>query len=193
MSYREKLTALGDETERRVLAVYTAYLAGELSHDETVAYIAAVVAQANSSATALADLSLAAELMLTLRTSVETVGVVRPVGDLARLTKAATTVLAIAQASPVPESIVGRLARSEPLEAAAQAYSEAIRKSPHVKGWVRQKSPGACELCTWWWRNGRVWPAAHPMPTHKGCTCSPKPVAATEIQSTEYTRRLTNA
>ncbi|WP_145982360.1 hypothetical protein [Rhodococcus sp. MTM3W5.2] len=131
--------------------------------------------------------------MLELATPVETAGVVRPVEDLDRLHKASTTVLLVAEASAAPEAIVGRLARSEPLESAARAYGQAIASNKRVKGWIRQRSPGSCQLCEWWWRDGRVWPADHRMPTHKGCTCHQKPVLRDEVQSTGYTRRLNNA
>ena len=173
MSYRDQITNLGDRSEQRVLELYDRYEAGEIGHDETVALIAAVVAQANSRAVTLADLSLAATLMLQIQRPVATIGLRPPDNDLDRLHKAATTLLAI---EGLTRERVARLARSEPLEAAQRAYSEAMAQSKHVNGWRRKLSANACQLCRWWWREGQVWPADHPMPTHKGCTCSPQPV-----------------
>ena len=90
----------------------------------------------------------------------------------------------------VPEAIIARLARAETFTAGQSAYSDGIASSPHTKGWIRGLEPDACQLCRWWWREGRVWPKAHPMPTHKGCTCSPIPVVRAGIKSTGHTRRL---
>ncbi|TDK86275.1 hypothetical protein [Mycolicibacterium mucogenicum] len=88
------------------------------------------------------------------------------------------------------ETQVARLARCEPLEAAQQASHDAMQQQPLVEGWIRHMDADPCQLCVWWWREGRVWPKAHPMPRHKGCNCQPKVVLRQEIQSTGYTRRL---
>ncbi|TSE00663.1 hypothetical protein FOS14_06435 [Skermania sp. ID1734] len=189
MSYRDTLVQLADDTERQALTIYSRFLAGELSRDETVAYLAAVIARGNAQAVTLADLALASELMVQLGEAVPVTGTVLPSGDTDRLTRAASTVLVVAETSPVPDAIVSRLARSEPLETAAKAYSQGMSESKLVRGWVRQKSANACQLCQWWWRDGRVWPASHPMPTHKGCTCTPKPVVRDDIQQLSYTKR----
>ena len=188
MSYRDTLIRLADDSERRVLAVYQAFLDGVLSRDETIQAIATLVSAANGQAFALADLAFAAELMTQLGQVVPVGGVTAP-DDLDRLTKAASTVLDVADSSPVSAAIVARLARSEPLESAANAYSDSMIRSGKTRGWVRQKSAGACQLCEWWWREGRVWPAEHPFQHHKGCTCVPKPVIAEGIKETWKTAR----
>jgi len=188
MSYRDTLIRLADDSERRVLAVYQAFLDGVLSRDETIQAIATLVSAANGQAFALADLAFAAEVMTQLGQAVPVSGVTAP-DDLDRLTKAASTVLDVADSSPVSAAIVARLARSEPLESAANAYSDSMIRSGKTKGWVRQKSAGACQLCEWWWREGRVWPAEHPFQHHKGCTCTPKPVIAEGIKETWATAR----
>ena len=95
--------------------------------------MAAAIAQANSRAYALADLSLAATVMLGTGDAVSVVGVLPPSDDTERLSKAATTVLDVAQASDTPKAIVGRLARAEPLESAANAYGQAMHRQPLVK------------------------------------------------------------
>ncbi|WP_454175253.1 hypothetical protein [Gordonia sputi] len=188
MSYRDTLIRLADDSERRVLSVYEAFLDGVLSRDEAVQAIATLVSAANGQAFALADLAFAAEVMVQLGQAVPVGGVTAP-DDLDRLTKAASTVLEVADVSPVSAAIVARLARSEPLESAANAYSDSMIRSGKTKGWVRQKSAGACQLCEWWWREGRVWPAEHPFQHHKGCTCTPKPVIAEGIKETWKTAR----
>lgn len=74
-----------------------------------------------------------------------------------------------------PDSAVmrlGRLALSEAIEAARGRTTQLMRASREVDGWVRQLDSDPCELCQWWWRNGRIWPADHEMPVHKGCACA---------------------
>ena len=178
MTYRDALVSLSDDCVKQVMGIYALFVAGTLTEEQTVTAIANIIAVANQRAYALADVALAATIVVQLGQPVATVGVLPSTSDVDRLTKAAATVLKVAEGSEVPEAIVGRLARAEPLETAAGAYSDAMKASPHVGGWVRNISGGACQLCTWWWREGRVWPADHRMPTHKGCTCTPKPVVA---------------
>lgn len=92
-----------------------------------------------------------------------------------------------------PEMRLERLARSEPLEASQRATHEAIQRQPGVTGWVRQMEPDACQLCRFIWREGRIWPKAHPFQVmHPGCNCQPRIVVAQHIQSTAYTRALRN-
>lgn len=186
--YRDQLVRLSEASERQVLAAYRAFMSGSLSRDEAIRYIASAVAVANGQAAALADLALAAEIMTQLGTAAS-VGAGHYAADVDRLTKAASTTLVVAEASEVPESIVGRLGRCEPLETAANTYSDAMVRSGRTKGWTRQLSANACQLCRWWWREGRVWPAEHKFQHHKGCTCTPKPVIAEGIRETWTTAR----
>lgn len=89
-----------------------------------------------------------------------------------------------------PDMRLERLARSEVFEAAQQATHEAMQQQDLIEGWVRHMDADPCQLCVWWWREGRVWPKAHPMPTHKGCNCSQRVVLAADIRSTGFTRQL---
>lgn len=99
--------------------------------------------------------------------------------------EAAATVLAEPDAA---ETRLARLARAEPLEAAHQGTDDAVQKQPLVQGWVRQMDADPCELCRWWWRQGRVWPKDHPFQRHTGCNCRPRVVLRKGIQSTGLTR-----
>lgn len=83
-----------------------------------------------------------------------------------------------------------RLARAEPLDSAQRFSMDAIKKQRHVEGWTRQMDADPCQLCKWWWREGRIWPKEHPFQRHKGCNCQPKIVVAEHIQSTGFTRKL---
>ncbi|MGV9673563.1 hypothetical protein ACWDPV_23760 [Gordonia sp. NPDC003504] len=191
MTYRDTLVRLAEDSERRVLAAYRAFVSGALTRDEAVHVIASLVSAANGQAVALADLAFAAEVMaqLGVQFPVPTQGWEPGTSDLDRLTKAASTVLDVAEASPVSTAIVARLGRAEPLETAARSYSDAMIRSGKTRGWTRQLSANACQLCRWWWREGRVWPAEHPFQHHKGCACIPKPVIAEGIKETWTTAR----
>lgn len=171
MSYVEQVQALGQFSEDRAHVIFERWQAGELTFDEAVALLAALVASANSRAAALADLSLAATIMHQIGEPVATLGLTAPADDVDRLTKASRTLLSLDNVTP---ERVRRLARCEPLDTAAKAWSDGIDQSRHVDGWVRQ-THGSCQLCTWWARGGQVWAADHPMPRHKGCTCSQIP------------------
>jgi len=171
MSYRDVVAGLGAATERDVLVVYDRFVAGDLGHHEAVAVMAAIVAKANHKATTIADLSLAATLMLQLRKPVATLGLTPPADDPDRLVKAVTTLLAI---ETLTRERVARLARAEPLGRAADAYSEGIRRNERVTGWTRQVSPNACKVCQD--LAGDVLPDSVPMYHHPGCTCTPIPV-----------------
>jgi hypothetical protein len=83
-----------------------------------------------------------------------------------------------------------RMARAEPLEATQVATIDAIQQQELVEGWTRQMDADPCQLCQWWWREGRIWPKEHPFQSHKGCNCQPKIVVAEHIESTQFTRRL---
>lgn len=173
--YRARLLALAYAAERAGVAIWRAYVGGHLGRRQTVALLAAGIARANSRAGALAAVAHSARLTAIVGRPVA-VPVIAVPDDAVRLAKAATTVLDTASASDVPEAIVGRLARAEPLESAAQTTSAAISASNAVSGWIRQTNPDACQLCVWWAAGGKVYPAERKMPTHPGCSCQQIPV-----------------
>ena len=95
-----------------------------------------------------------------------------------------------------PADRLDRLARNEPVQAATHGAEQAMAEDDRVSGWTRGLEAEACELCRWWWRNGRVWQPDHPMPRHTGCVCHPVPVvdvstdnAQTRKQAWEAARR----
>lgn len=181
MTYLDRLHDLAEQTEGKVWRVVESWEAGEITFDEAVALIAAVVAIANRRATNLADLSVAAGLTLESRTVVAPVGL-RHVDDVARLNRAASTLLAALEDTPDPEGRARRLGRAEPLKRASEARGEALAASELVEGWVRSLNGDTCQLCTWWYRDGRVWPKDHVMPRHTGCDCTQSPVLVDRIK-----------
>lgn len=185
--YQETLLALAADSESAALALW--WRVEELGDELFSAALAAILATYNGQAAALAASSFATAASVAAQTVIPVVAPPLP-DDLDRLAKAATTVIEVARASEVPDDIIARLARAEPLNSAARTYSGQIAESPLTRGWVRHMDPDPCPMCVWWWREGRVWPKNHPMPTHHGCACVPRPVWAKDIQSTGYTRQL---
>lgn len=186
MTYRDKLHALSGDVEAKVLDIFGEYSVGRITQPVAVRLIAVVIARGNARAVALADLAFAANMMLALGESVAVAGLAAPSGDVARLTKAAQTLLSIDDVTP---ERVARLARVEPLDTAALAFGQAMQSHEGVKGWTRNKSASGCQLCTWWSRGGRVWPIDHPMPRHKGCTCTQSVVIVDKVEQTDAGRR----
>lgn len=184
--YQETLLALASESEAAALALWAQV--DQLGDDMFRAALSAVLGMFNGRAASLAATAFAAQTsMVTARPTPVTVAPL--LDDSDRLAKAATTVLDVARASDVPEAIIGRLGRSETLNTAARTYSDAIRGSTLTEGWTRHMDADPCQLCRWWWRDGRVWPKQHPFQTHTGCACVPRPVWATHVRSTRHTRR----
>lgn len=182
MTYKETLTKLSETSADSVNAAVVAYTDGVLGYEETVAYIAAIIAQANARAASLADLALAADLTVATGAAVAVVGVGPTPDDTPRLAQAAGTLLDALPDTPDAEARTRRLGRSEPLTTAQQARGQALTKQATVQGWTRNLSADPCELCVWWSRGGRVWPKDHKMPTHKGCTCSQTPVLTVNVK-----------
>lgn len=171
MAYRDLVNRLGERTATKVENLYAAWQAGNLTDDALTAALVAVIGSANLRATALADLGLAATLTAKLGRPVPPVTEAPP-DETDRLRKAATTLVAALAATPDALARIARLGRSEPLSAAQKAYSDGVARSPHVIGWTRGTSPGACELCQWWAKDGARFPPKMEMAHHPGCTCT---------------------
>jgi hypothetical protein len=184
--YQLETDNLSARTRSEVLTVYGQWLAGAMDADTAVLVIAGIVNRANAAAAALADVWLVAQIEAQSGIATTAAGLIA-LDDSERLVKAVTTIL------DEPDSIdtrLDRLARAEPLEAAHQATTEAIKAQPLVEGWTRAMDADPCQLCRWWWREGRIWPKEHRFQRHKGCNCQPRVVVSRNIQSTGYTRQL---
>lgn len=195
--FQSETETLAATVQRHVLALYAAYVAGELPEQDVVPLIVAAINQATSAAVALGDVWMVAQIEERTGAAALATGV-PPTDDADRLTKAVSTVLAERDSASLSNdpaiARLDRLARSETFEAAQNGTWQAMQQQPLVEGWARQFDGAACELCTWWARLGpdgpRVWPKAHPFQRHKGCNCQPRIVLADNIKSTGYTRRL---
>lgn len=185
MAYLDTIHDLAQETEDKVVTVVHSWQNEEIDRDEAVALIAAIIAIANRKAAHLGTLSVAATL--TAETATPVVPAVLPAtDDVGRLNRAAGTLLDALEDTPDPEGRTRRLARSEPLQKASQARSEAIARSELVEGWTRSLNGDTCQLCTWWWRDGRVWPKDHRMPRHTGCDCTQTPVLVPSVRPVQH-------
>lgn len=185
--YQAQTEALAARTAVQVAAINAALRAGDIAAPDAELLIGSVVNTANQLATILADQYVSVSIETATGTATPTTGVAR-VDDTERITEAVRTVLD-AEEEQQPMRLE-RLARAEPLEAGQRAITDVMESQPGVEGWTRHMDADPCQLCRWWWREGRVWPKEHPFQSHKGCNCQPKIVVAEHIQSTGYTRKL---
>ena len=170
MSYSEQLDTLADTVGRQLVELWEQLDAGTLERDEYVELASVLVLLGAAQAARLAELSLAAQLAAA--------GVPNPLPAVVELPAAREPAIrkALTDALTSPD-VTDRLymaGRSEPIAAAHEAWESALpKRSGVVTGYRRGLNAGACELCTWWARDGRKWPTGHPMPSHKGCLCAP--------------------
>ncbi|WP_158726385.1 hypothetical protein [Tomitella fengzijianii] len=185
--YEDLVMRVGGQTADQVLALYAKLEAGEITDDEFVALAADLVAGANLRGASVSELVLRAYVEQATGRPVAGKAALRSQFDAHRLRTAVRTILA---SELDTEMQLRRLVTVEVSQASADAYGESLRRYPGISGWTRDMESGACQLCNWWWREGRVWAREHPMPRHKGCTCHQVPVIDGEVQSTGYTRKL---
>jgi hypothetical protein len=209
--FQANTDTLAEHTAEQVAQIYADLLAARIDQQTAILLIAAAINRSNAAAVSLGDAYMALQIEEQIQGVVTAVGIV-PTDESERLVKAVQTILDESQpitpceavnvsetptgdthGSPEPTAAqdrLTRLARSEPLETAQQATHEAMQRQPLVEGWVRHFDADPCELCVWWWRDGKVWPKVHPFQTYKGCNCQPKVVLREHIKSTQFSRRL---
>lgn len=171
----EYLGRLAKAQQARVAALWAQVGDGTVTVDEFVLMAENVVLAGNATGYALGT--------LTVRDAVE-VGTAAPQItalaanahhlDRGRVTDALRTILDAQETDTLMQ--LTRLADNEPKQAAADGAADVIRSNGAVTGWRRSLNSTACQLCRWWSREGRVWPAEHPMPRHTGCTCTQEPI-----------------
>lgn len=183
MTYMEALEKLGKTTEREIRRLFGLYLGAEITSSLFVELGTVAVSLGQQQGRYMAELSLLSWLDAHK-------GSAKPVAakpiehyqDSDRVRKGLETVIADGVVDPDETARrLERLAFSETVESSQRSFGAAMAKAPEVKGWVRGLEPDACELCNWWSRDGRVWPADHTMPTHKGCVCTPIPMSTDRI------------
>lgn len=200
MTFTDTMTDLGDSTAGRLERLFARFEAGALTLDEYRDLAADVITAANARGWTTGVLAFTAYVAAVsgAPAAAPALPVADHYADRARLRAGLVTITAPLEVEPItarlevirtggrpdPEldaihSRLRRIGNAEPLEATQRGYSAALVESDDVNGWVRNVEPDACDLCEWWYFDGRVWPASSTMPTHKGCVCSQIPVVRT--------------
>lgn len=176
MKFQDLLDQLGRRAKRDAEEIANRYLAGGYeSLDEAAEALALVVRSHNIQGSVLGEAS-CREILTGLGDSTFhkiTPGTLDHWEDHARLSAAAITALSVEDSAVMAS---GRLALGEVIAVSQKAYAGILEQSSAVEGFKRGLEKDACQLCRWWWREGRVWPKWYTMPTHVGCTCTQVPV-----------------
>ena len=178
MSYQTVLGRIRKDTQRKVMAAWRMYGKGYIDRAEFMRLSEAFLGRGGESAARAADLAVSVELS-------RLNGRIEASKGVSAARKRVTYVDSLETVLKGRGDVIMKLERlslNAPLEAAQAAYSEAISMSD-ATGWVRQMDADPCQLCRYWWREGRVWPIDHPMPAHSGCECVARPVK-TDYQPT---------
>lgn len=177
-----RLSELSDRTARQVLELLDQLDAG-LLRPAQVPELAAVLVKLGAdqaAALTLADLTAELEVLTGRRAGLPPLSGVTGHASHEGAERAVSTVLA----GPVADRRVRleRLARGAVARAGQDSREDGIRRSPLIEGWTRGLDSTACQLCAWWWREGRVWPKTHHMPRHPGCTCVQVPAVSRDLR-----------
>lgn len=168
------LDALTTSQKERVRVALASLEEGLLTSSEFVDVVASIVlagnARAYSIGAALARSLIENQTGLVETTPASTAGHAL---DTERVRSGLTTILATDKDTLMQ---LQRLAGNEVQQAATDGSSDVLATSGRATGWVRELDADACQLCRWWWRDGRVWRTNHPMPRHPGCGCQQTPV-----------------
>lgn len=183
MSYQRNLERLRESTDRDVMQAWRAYGLGRITRAQFVQLASAIILTANGRASALADLTIATELTR-LSGSIQAPTGALPSGyDQGVFAEGVSTLLEASEAGEDITACLSRLALNAPLDAATDVYGQGVAGSRIVEGWVRQMDADPCQLCRWWWREGRVWPKDYRIPRHKGCGCIQRPVLVEKVNA----------
>lgn len=170
---------MGETTSKALVSIYEQWQAAAIDQDTARELWAIVLETAGVQGETLGALSFNtyAEVSTGVTVSTKAATASNP-ATKQRITEALSTVLA-----GEPEQIAMRLERigfADPVTMAQEAFHNVMKKDGRVEGWVRGLEADACQLCRWWWREGKLWNADHVMPTHTGCTCHQVPAFKTK-------------
>ncbi|CCH75084.1 conserved hypothetical protein [Nostocoides australiense Ben110] len=172
----ELLEQLSLAQQRRVLELWDRVEAGTITEEEFAILAANAVLVGNVAGYLIG----AAVVRAVVEKATRLPEIVLPVPSARHLdSERISTALGTILASDLDTRMqLARLADNEPKAAAADGSADVIAGSRHVTGWTRNTNGEACQLCSWWARGGKVWPADHTMPRHPGCSCTQDPVVA---------------
>lgn len=168
--------AQADAVGNRLVGLHAAYLAGLLTVDEFIDAAALLIGSSQAAMYGLADVSLTSWLTQETGEAVPTLGISPPDNGPGLRDGLATLLAVVDPEDPVLR--VARFGRSETAGAFQDGYVAAMSERPEVGGYVRVLNAGACQLCQWLYKDGRVWPASKAFYKHTGCGCHPGPVLA---------------
>lgn len=188
MSYQEALDRLSDDTEAQAQKVLDQLEAGDIDEETAIALLATIIVIAQKRGAAVAELSFAAQVSAATGTATTTAGV--KAGDPAKVREVIGKTVGTSKGVEETRMRISRIARNEPREIAKQTYGKALEASPKVEGWVRGLDADPCQLCRWWYRDGRVWPKGYPLAHHKGCNCTQVPVVTEKVAPVTHSRIL---
>lgn len=171
MSFETTISEIVKKATGRAAKLVTMYEAGDIGLQLFLDSMGQLVDQARAQGSAKAVQILRAYVESALDTPV-VISPSIPPADFQRLTQALTTILGSDKDTLMQ---IERLIRGETTKAAQDAYGDSMKNIPEVEGWVRGLDSGACELCHWWWREGRVFHPSTPMQRHTGCLCHQVP------------------
>lgn len=171
MSYQGVVGRIREDTKQKVMAAWSMYGKGYIDRARFEDLAAAILGQAGARAATAADLAVAAEVSrMNMRLAISA-GVTN--GTKRETYKTSLQTILDGDGDKLMQ--LSRLSLNSPLADATDAYSAALASSS-AEGYVRQLDADPCQLCRWWWREGRIWPADHAMPYHSGCECVARPV-----------------
>lgn len=177
-----RLHELGERTARQVLALLDQLDAGVLQLSQVPELAAVLVKLGADQAAGLAVAELVQHMA---EAGVPPARLPSVAGVTAHSTlSGAETAAATVVAGPREQvaARLARLSRGAVSRAAQNAREAALQGSGLVQGWTRGVDSTSCQLCVWWWREGRVWPKTHHMPRHPGCTCVQVPKLVANLQ-----------
>lgn len=188
-----RLHELGERTARQVLALLDQLDAGVLQLAQ-VPELAAVLVKLGADQAAALGVS---ELVQQMAAAGVPPGRLPSVADVTAYTSLANAETAAATVIAGPREQVAtrldRLARGAVARGAQDAREATLQRSELVQGWTRGIDSTSCQLCVWWWREGRVWPKDHHMPRHPGCTCVQVPKLVDNLQGVSRAARNDSA
>lgn len=176
MSYETVVNAVTGQSGRSLVNLFDAYTRGAMNRTEFLEAGGQILATANARSSAAGE-AIFRDYMERFTGEPYVLKATSTPWNPERLQKALNTIVTEEGIDTVMQ--LERLSRAEALKASRRAYDTAMGAEKRVKGWVRGLDSNACQLCTWWWREGRVWHPEHPMPAHQGCVCHKVPTVTT--------------
>lgn len=177
-----RLHELGERTARQVLALLDQLDAGALQLAQ-VPELAAVLVKLGADQAAVMAVS---ELVQDMADAGVPPGRLPSLSGVTAHTSLANAEMAAATVVAGPReqmaTRLARLSRGAVARGAQDARESTMQRSELVEGWTRGVDSTSCQLCVWWWREGRVWPKSHHMPRHPGCTCVQVPKLVDNLQ-----------